>query len=188
MVNTLDEILIERADAFAALAHKDHFRSNKTHDPYIEHLREVASLVRGSGGTTEEICAALLHDSVEDTATTLEDIETEFGSVIKDIVKELTDDPESEKLPTLERKKLQAEHAKVVNSTVRRVKLADQISNVRYVVEAPSIKWDKQKCIDYVTGAYLIANECSGISVFLDQKFNEVCAKAETTYGFSVKD
>jgi (p)ppGpp synthase/HD superfamily hydrolase len=178
----LDEILISEADAFAERAHFGHTRSNQAKEPYINHLREVANLVKISGGDTEEVCAGLLHDSVEDTSVTLNEILENFGPEIYKIVEALTDKPESNKLPTLERKTLQAKHVKRENTKIKRVKLSDQISNVICVTVDPPLKWERQKCIDYIEGARRIAFECSGVSEYLDKKFNEVHRKALVKY------
>jgi (p)ppGpp synthase/HD superfamily hydrolase len=182
MTLILDENLISKADTFAEKAHFGHTRSNQAQEPYINHLREVANLVKMSGGSTEEICAGLLHDIVEDTDTTLSDILESFGPEVEEIVSTLTDDPESNKLSTLERKTLQAEHVKKANSKTKRVKLADQISNIICVTVDPPVKWEPQKCIDYIEGARRIADECSGVSEFLDKKFNEVYQRALLKY------
>lgn len=76
----------------------------------------------------EVIQAALLHDTVEDTETTFEEIEQEFGVNVKNIVAEVTDD---KSLPSTERKRLQIVHAKDSTRQAKLVKLADKLYNLR---------------------------------------------------------
>lgn len=80
------------------------------------------------------IQAAILHDTVEDTDTSFEEIEQEFGVNVKNIVMEVTDD---KSLPKMERKRLQIVHAKDSTHQAKLVKLADKLYNLR----------DLQSCI-----------------------------------------
>lgn len=163
--------LIERAKAFAARAHKGQTRYNIAKTPMMEHLEEVASLVKQSGGSEIEIAAAWLHDVIEDTHWELEEIFDNFGEDITKIVYGLTDLPEFKNLHTLEHKTAQARRVSVESSSVKRIRVADQISNVRGVAVDPPVRWDTQKCLDYVEGASLVVHECLGISLFLDTRF-----------------
>ena len=87
-----NDSLVERSKAFAIAAHRaiDH-RRKYTGDPYDVHLSAVAELVESVGGTPEMIAAAWLHDTVEDTPTTISDIEREFGPRVAELVRALTD-------------------------------------------------------------------------------------------------
>lgn len=76
----------------------------------------------------EVIQAALLHDTVEDTDTSFEEIEQEFGVNVRNIVMEVTDD---KSLPSIERKRLQIVHAKDSTHQAKLVKLADKLYNLR---------------------------------------------------------
>ena len=88
---TEDELTtVQRAELFAQQAHKDHQRKY-TGDPYYVHLDEVRRIVKGAGGSEDMQAAALLHDTVEDTSVTSQDIMKEFGSKIAKLVVELTD-------------------------------------------------------------------------------------------------
>ncbi len=178
----MDRKLIEKARAFAMQMHSGQIRPNATRSPYLEHPMEVAELVEKSGGSVEEIVAALLHDTVEDTATTIEMIEELFGSVVAQIVGGLTDKPELKGIPTLTRKMLQAERVRHKSKSVKRVKLADQTSNIRAISIDPPTEWNMQKCTNYIKGAAHIAQECKGISPFLDREFEEAYKKASAVY------
>lgn len=72
--------------------------------------------------------AALLHDTVEDTATTLAELEERFGAAVRRVVEEVTDD---KRLPKAERKRLQIERAPTCSRRAKLVKLADKLHNLR---------------------------------------------------------
>jgi len=163
--------LIKRARSFSEDAHRGQTRFNKNKTPLMTHLEEVASLVTKSGGTDIEIAVAWLHDVVEDTSVTLVDIIDSFGEEVANIVDGLTDPPEFKGLHTLERKFLQVERLRFKSVSVKRVKLADQMSNVRTIAVDPPVRWNDSKCRDYVNGARLISLECRCISEFLDEQF-----------------
>ena len=84
---------IRLAEAFAREVHEGQFRKGAAQEPYAVHLEEVAELVRSYGGNETEICAAWLHDTVEDCPpTSFADLESRFGMEVANIVRELTDD------------------------------------------------------------------------------------------------
>src|SRR3954462_14355648 len=99
-----------RALSFAALKHRDQRRKGNHQAPYINHPIEVASLLASVGGVTDlaTLQAALLHDTVEDTATTAEELERTFGAEVAALVMEMTDDMSK---PSVERKKHQIARA-----------------------------------------------------------------------------
>ena len=88
----------------------------------------IPSLASWSVSDVETLCAALLHDTVEDTDTTPDELEAAFGPEVSGVVMEVTDD---KRLPKAERKRLQIEHAAVVSHRAKLVKLADKICNLR---------------------------------------------------------
>jgi len=83
-----DQILIERAYERARVAHEGQFRNSG--EPYIRHCLEVAQILSDMKLDATTIAAALLHDVVEDTGVTLEDIEAEFGEKIAELVAGVT--------------------------------------------------------------------------------------------------
>ena len=84
----INKNLIEKVYQYAEEKHRGQFR--KSGEPYIIHPIHVAYIVAELGLDTQTICAALLHDVVEDTETTYEDIKKEFGSEIAQIVEGVT--------------------------------------------------------------------------------------------------
>lgn len=121
-------ILESRASTFAAKAHDCQFRKY-TFEPYIEHPRAVASLVRSVPHTEEQIAAAWLHDTVEDTETTIDDIGRDFGPIVAVLVSELTDVSRPEDGNRKIRKALDREHLAKASPAAKTVKLADLIDN-----------------------------------------------------------
>ncbi len=175
--------IIQKAKEFAEKAHKDHFAhfNNNRKFPYVMHLEEVAELVKNAGGNDEEIASTWLHDTIEATETTIEDIEKEFGKNITEIVFGLTDLPEFINLPLEERKIKQAERVAKESNSIKKVKLADQTSNVRRIAEGKP-NWTKEQHIIYINGAKKIAEVCKEVSPemykifekYYEESFNKI--------------
>lgn len=129
--------MVEEAKEFAREAHRDQFRKYKN-EAYIEHPIRVAALVRTVAHTTEMLCAAYLHDVVEDTDVTIENIEERFGKKVAELVHELTDQYVKENYRHLnrsKRKENEVERQSKISSDAKTVKLADVIDNTRDIVE-----------------------------------------------------
>lgn len=126
--------LIVKALQFAIVAHGDQKRKY-TGLPYVTHCIEVAEIVANNGGTDAQIAAALLHDTVEDTPVTIDEIEAEFGMEIALLVGWLTDVSKPEDGNRATRKALDRNHTLKAPSTAQFVKLADLISNTSSIVE-----------------------------------------------------
>lgn len=166
--------LITRARRFAHEHHKDiTFETSSGYRRHqLEHLQEVADLVWASGGTPIQIAAAWLHDTVEDTPVKLEQIEKEFGKEVAELVHGLTDLAEYKDLPTKERKAAQAKRVVNESDGTKRVKIADQTSNTRFISSEPPAKWVlNNNHLQYVNGAKQIADACKGVSPMLDELF-----------------
>ena len=105
---------IVAAIAFAAHKHRDQRRKDANASPYINHPIELADVLANEGGIDDErvLIAAILHDTIEDTETTEQELIREFGKEISDIVLEVTDD---KSLAKAERKLLQVEHAATIS-------------------------------------------------------------------------
>src|SRR5713226_8182622 len=104
-IQALEVNLLFKALTFAAYKHRNQFRKGTKPVPYINHPIAVADLLVNVGNVSdaETIVAALLHDTVEDTETTLLELENEFGSTVSGLVAELSDD---KSLPKDQRKRL----------------------------------------------------------------------------------
>ena len=121
----------EEALEFARKAHGAQQRKY-TLEPYINHPKRVAETVKTVPHSTEMICAAYLHDVVEDTPVSIEEIKNRFGKKIADLVLELTDEFTHEKYPHLNRKKRkikETERQATMSDDAKTIKLADMIDN-----------------------------------------------------------
>ena len=168
--------LLLKALAFAAHKHRDQRRKDADASPYINHPIALADVLVNEGGITdvEVLCAALLHDTVEDTATTHEELVDEFGSRIARIVAEVTDD---KRLPKSERKRLQVEHAPRISHEAKLVKLADKLANLRDVAERPPAGWELQRRREYFDWAKQVIDGLRGAHPRLERAFDAAYAR-----------
>ena len=153
--------LLLKALAFAAHKHRDQRRKDAEASPYINHPIALAEVLAGEGGVTdiEVLAAARLHDTIEDTATTAQELREYFGERIAAMVAEVTDD---QALPKAERKRLQIEHAAGISHGAKLVKLADKICNLRDVAERPPAKWDLERRREYFDWARQVIDRLRG--------------------------
>lgn len=126
--------LLTKALQFAIVAHGDQKRKY-TGVPYVTHTIEVAEMVLLHGGSVEQVAAALLHDTVEDTSVTIEEIHNEFGFEIGTLVGWLTDVSLPEDGNRAARKALDRAHTLAAPHDAQFVKLADLISNTTSIVD-----------------------------------------------------
>ena len=163
--------LLLKALQFSAVKHKDQRRKDVDASPYINHPISLASILCNEAHVTDVnvICGALLHDTVEDTETTLEELENEFGATIKDIVMAVTDDTS---LQRHERKQAQIDHAAHISDEAKLVKLADKISNLRDVSVNPPPNWSLQRRQEYFDWAKRVIDELRGINPHLETIFD----------------
>ena len=132
---TEDELTtVQRAELFAQQAHKDHQRKY-TGDPYYVHLDEVRRIVKGAGGSEDMQAAALLHDTVEDTSVTSQDILKEFGAKIAKLVVELTDISKPEDGNRATRKAMDRDKLASASAEAQTIKYADLISNGKDIMQ-----------------------------------------------------
>lgn len=117
-----------QARKFAWFRHNGHVRKF-TGEPYIHHPIRVADLVRTVPHTDNMIAAALLHDVVEDTSATLEDIENHFNIEIMELVRMLTNVGHADDGLRQHRKAKDREHLSKASPEAKTIKLADIIDN-----------------------------------------------------------
>ena len=167
--------LLLRALAFAAHKHRDQRRKDAEASPYINHPIALADVLVNEGGVTdvEVLCAALLHDTVEDTATTHGELVDVFGVRIARIVAEVTDDTT---LSKAERKRLQIEHAALLSPEAKLVKLADKICNLRDVANRPPSNWDLARRREYFDWAKRVVDNVRGAHPGLEAAFDAAYA------------
>ena len=165
--------LILKALDFAARKHKDQRRKGCDAVPYINHPIQLVTLLWEKGGVRDEvvIAAALLHDTVEDTDTSFEELEREFGLEVRQIVAEVTDD---KTLPKALRKQHQIDHAPALTPRARLVKLADKIANLTDMMIAPPANWSNQRKYEYVQWGKQVIDPIRGTHADLEHLFDEI--------------
>ncbi|WP_235937781.1 HD domain-containing protein [Pseudoroseicyclus tamaricis] len=171
-----DLAVFARAADLAARAHVGQRRKGGD-VPYVGHVLEVAMLVAEAGGSAEEVTAAVLHDVVEDSDITLDALAEGYGPEVARLVEGCTDDPAWADLPRPERKSRQAAHLPGEPEGVKRIKLADQTSNVRDISRLPEA-WPPSDAAEYLEGAERVVAACRGASPALEAAFDAAVAEA----------
>lgn len=168
--------IVLAASAFAAHKHRDQRRKGADASPYINHPIAVANVLANEGGITEAatLAAALLHDTIEDTDTTVEELQGAFGKEIASIVMEVTDD---KSLPKKERKQMQIDHAATLSRHAKVVKLADKICNLRDMSRSPPVDWTLERRAEYFDWAKNVVDQVRGVSPVLEGLFDAAFAR-----------
>lgn len=171
-----DLALILRALSFAADRHRDQRRKDDRRSPYINHPIDLARVLCEEGGISDPLtlCAALLHDTVEDTDTRPEELERLFGPTVRRIVMEVTDD---KRLPKAERKRLQIKHAAGISGQAKLVKLADKICNLRDADRSPPVGWDLERRQGYFDWARQVVDQIRGVHPGLETRFDRAYSR-----------
>jgi (p)ppGpp synthase/HD superfamily hydrolase len=167
---------------FAAYKHRFQKRKGKEASPYINHPIAVAKLLATVGSVTDlpTLVAAVLHDTVEDTKTTKEELEEQFGREVRDLVMEVTDD---KKLPKPERKRLQIEHAGQLSPKAKLIKLGDKIANVRDVAADPPADWTTEDRREYLDWTEEVVRGCRRTNAALEGCYDESLREARAKVG-----
>jgi guanosine-3',5'-bis(diphosphate) 3'-pyrophosphohydrolase len=168
--------LLLKALSFAAYKHRDQRRKDVEASPYINHPISLASILCNEAHVTDinVICGALLHDTVEDTDTSPEELVLEFGDTIRDIVMEVTDD---KSLGRQERKQQQIDHAAQASKQAKLVKLADKITNLRDVANSPPPEWSLERRQEYFDWAKKVIDQLRGVHPGLEKIFDQAYSK-----------
>lgn len=124
--------IVEKALQVASKSHRKQCRKN-TDIPYITHPVTVGMMLMKAGYDEDTIAAGILHDTVEDTDLTLNDIEREFGPRIARIVEGCSEPNKS--LPWKERKEHTIEFLKTAPEEIRVVACADKLHNIRSIIK-----------------------------------------------------
>lgn len=159
------------AIAFAADKHRNQRRKDHEASPYINHPIALADVLANEGGVEEErvLLAAVLHDTVEDTETTEQELVRLFGKEVAAIVMEVTDD---KTLLKAERKRLQVEHAAHISPQAKLVKLADKICNLRDIATSPPADWSLERKREYFDWAKAVVDRLRGVHPGLEAIFD----------------
>lgn len=157
--------------AFAAQKHRDQRRKDLVASPYINHPIALANVLANETGIDDErvLIAAILHDTIEDTETTAQELIREFGQEIAEIVLEVSDD---KTLSAAERKRLQVEHAGTISRRAKLVKLADKICNLRDIASSPPADWSLERKQAYFDWAKAVVDGLRGAHPALEHVFD----------------
>ncbi len=169
---------LTRALTFAAEAHANQRRKGAAQEPYLNHLVEVMDLVaQATGGKDIELLiAALLHDVVEDTPVTQDQLARTFGERVARVVHENSDDMS---LPKDERRRQRIAGMAKKSTDARMVKTADVISNLRAMATSPPAGWTADRKLGYLEGCRQLIDAGRGANPGLEAVFDETAAATE---------
>jgi hypothetical protein len=168
---------LTKALLFAAEAHRNQRRKGAAQEPYLNHLVEVLDLaVQATDGTdTDLLIAAILHDVVEDTPATYEDVAAKFGERVAQIVRENSDDMS---LPKAERRRARIAGMPLKSKEARLLKMADVISNLRAIAPAG---WPAERKLGYLEGCRQLIEAGRGTDAAIERIFDQTAAHVERT-------
>ena len=172
--------LVSEAAEFAAHRHTGMARKGRGNEPYINHLAEVANLLATAlgGRDADLIAAGWLHDTIEDTSTTQDELAKKFNEHVADLVAEVTDDM---RLPKSTRRQLQVVDAPGKSRSAKLIKIADKISNIRARIHSDPSAEERADLIDYVDWAEQVAAGCRGVNAALDRMFDDTVKLARSS-------
>jgi GTP diphosphokinase / guanosine-3',5'-bis(diphosphate) 3'-diphosphatase len=176
-VEDKDVGLLLKALRFASEKHRHQRRKDKEKSPYINHPIEVAERIWNVGNYQDinTICAALLHDTVEDTDATFEEIDVAFGPTIGAMVREVTDD---KSLPKARRKELQIEHTPHLSQGAKHIKLGDKTSNIKDIYQSPPPDWSHERRCDYLSWTEKVVGTIRGTNEAMEADYYRLLAEA----------
>jgi (p)ppGpp synthase/HD superfamily hydrolase len=174
--------LILKAIRFSAEKHNDQRRKDAKSSPYINHPIRVAETLWTVGGVRDItlLVAAILHDTIEDTATQPEEIQAEFGEEVLALVLEVTDD---KSLPKPVRKQLQVENAPHKTPNAKLLKLADKISNVQDILISAPTDWSLERKREYLLWAEKVVAGLRGVNENLESHYDVILAEGKRSLG-----
>ncbi|GAA6006539.1 hypothetical protein JCM10207_004966 [Rhodosporidiobolus poonsookiae] len=168
---------------FAALAHSQQRRKSPAAPAYIEHPLDVARRIAGPGSSlhpdppVEVLQAAILHDTIEDTETTVEELRERFGEVVTRIVLECSDDKDLDKEA---RKQAQIDTAAKKSDEAKHVKLADKLSNLTDLISEGGRPrgWSVHRIQEYFVWSKRVTDSCKHVNPGLGDQLEEIYRSA----------
>jgi (p)ppGpp synthase/HD superfamily hydrolase len=167
-----DVCKILEAVSFAAEKHQSQTRKDPAMTPYIIHPMRVAKSLLVVGGVRDPdiLIAALLHDTVEDTATTFEEIRSAFGPKVEGYLREVTDDKSLEKDV---RKQLQIQHAPHKSAGAAMIKLGDKNDNLTSMGKELPVGWTNERLKAYFVWAQKVVNALPWVNAPLKKQVDQ---------------
>ena len=177
-----DVVKLSQAADYAARQHIAQRRKGDRAEPYVNHVVEVAAMLAEAtdGADPVLVMGGLLHDTLEDTDATYEDLVERFGSEVAALVQEVTDD---KSLPKDVRKRLQIEKTPGKSRRAKLLKIADKTSNLRGLVISPPTGWTEERLRDYVDWAEQVVRSCRGLNAKLEAWFDAAHDTARRHFG-----
>jgi (p)ppGpp synthase/HD superfamily hydrolase len=173
--------LVSEAADLAARRHSGMARKGRGNEPYLNHLAEVANLLAlvTDGADAELVAAGWLHDTIEDTKTTRDELAPKIGDHVADLVAEVTDDMS---LPKQQRQQKQIVDAPHKSPGAKLIKIADKISNIRARTVPDPNENERNDLAAYTIWAEKVVAGCRGVNAKLDAKFDEAVSAAKSVF------
>ena len=173
MVIVSDTAALLEALQFASSKHQHQRRKGEDASPYINHPIAVAHVLATIGSVTDlaTLTAAILHDVIEDTETTPEELDERFGAEVRGLVEEVTDD---KRLNKQVRKELQIEHVPGLSPRAKMIKLGDLSCNIVDLTQNPPLTWSLERRCKYVDWTERVIAGCRGVNEGLERRYDEV--------------
>jgi GTP diphosphokinase / guanosine-3',5'-bis(diphosphate) 3'-diphosphatase len=174
--------LILKALRFSAEKHTDQRRKDAKSSPYINHPIQVTETLWTIGGVRDAtlLLASILHDTIEDTETSPDEIKAEFGEDVLALVLEVTDD---KSLPKQVRKQLQVETAPHKTHNAKLLKLADKICNVRDITASPPLDWSLERRQEYLLWTETVVAGLRGVNEKLESYYDDLLRNGKQLMG-----
>lgn len=174
--------VILKAFRFAAEKHNDQRRKDTKASPYINHLIGVTETLWSVADVRDVslLTAAILHDTIEDTDATADEIKIQFGEEVLSLVLEVTDDKSLSK-PT--RKQLQIEHAPHKSEKAKLLKIADKINNIRDIIKSPPESWSLERRQEYLLWSEKVVAGLRGVSPKLEDQYDQLLMEGKQSLG-----
>jgi guanosine-3',5'-bis(diphosphate) 3'-pyrophosphohydrolase len=173
--------LVFEALRYAAEKHKKQRRKGSEDTPYINHPIAVAYYLITYAEVQDPhvLAAAILHDTLEDTDATPEEIKEIFGPQVLELVQEVTDD---KNLPKNIRRREQEETVNQRSHGAKLIRIADKISNVHDLFYTPPAGWDSQTQNDYLDWTERVINKIKGVNPDLESMYDEMLEMTRQKY------
>lgn len=173
-MNEKDLHLLSRAVDFAAKAHAEQRRKDDQKTPYINHCIGVMQILASEGvESVETLCAAVLHDVVEDTSVSLIDVEELFPGKISDIVRAVTDNKKIKSKALIKIKQL--ERIPKSSLAAQQVKIADKYYNMTDLVRCVPRGWSVKKTQGYFVWSKKMVDQIINTALpSMVEKFNHL--------------
>jgi guanosine-3',5'-bis(diphosphate) 3'-pyrophosphohydrolase len=142
----------------------------------------MKTLIEFQETDTELLCAAALHDVIEDTAQGKEEIDkiaskirNDFSEQVLNLVLEVSDD---KSLPYQERKRLQIKNTPSLSNDAKKIKIADKICNIKDMVSDPPTSWETERKVKYLEWAKNVIDGARGVNSSLEEYFDSTIKEA----------